>query len=162
MATYFNNKELDALWARLVTSTRELISTKSITLKNTGIIGIHDALLEYSGLTRNKTEDLKFCDYMKGIAVCARELNLIKDLSRVDSLSTIISLIESLAYLNNFTYKIVNDKAIITKIKINSGQTEVFIPGIIEGYPTVFQPSSAITNNTITSIVFGEGMIEIG
>jgi hypothetical protein len=40
-------------------------------LSNTGVEGIHDALLSYTNLERN-TSPNKLADYMKGIATCAR------------------------------------------------------------------------------------------
>jgi hypothetical protein len=51
VGTYFKNEELDALWARLVLAVETLIEDK---LVKCGVKDIHDALITYCGLQRNK------------------------------------------------------------------------------------------------------------
>lgn len=67
---YFDNTELNNLWARLVNATENLCGG----LSNTSIEGIHDALISYTGLIHNNIPSTPG-DYVKGIAVCARYNN---------------------------------------------------------------------------------------
>lgn len=106
--SYFKNQELNDLWNRLVYGTEYVIQSKLVEENgyNTGLIGIHNALIYYTGLNRPneavKNNNGTPGEYMKGIAVCARYLGgvilpetaeEINNLEKID-LATIVSYIE--------------------------------------------------------------------
>lgn len=63
-------------------------------LSNTGVEGIHEALLSYTNLERN-TSPIKLADYMKGIATCARYVaNGYTDYTSENTLAEIIEMLE--------------------------------------------------------------------
>lgn len=64
-------------------------------LINTGMTGIHDALLSYTGLERN-TSATKLADYMKGIATCVRYIaNGYTDYTSENTLEQIVDMLET-------------------------------------------------------------------
>lgn len=92
MGTYFNNTTLDSLWTNLVNRTKTLCGSSAV--KNTGIKGIHDALISYTKF-KHTTTPVTPGDYMKGIAVCARGVKKrsfkTPDTTTLDTLSTIVA-----------------------------------------------------------------------
>lgn len=134
----------------------ELVGTK---LENDYISGIHNELLSFTGLKRDKTTNLTPGDYMVGIARCVRYLCSLEEKGM--KISELVEALENYQIkIGDFVYQVEADGSItITKINVEPGQLEVNIPGTYNGYPIKKIGENALYGNLqVKKIIIGEGV----
>lgn len=142
MGKYFNNERLNNLWANILLSVIQQYVPEGETLEGTGFKHVHDALMAYTGLTR-ENEPVSLADYLVGISRCAQYISGETTFSEIslDEISRLLGVVT--LFQPNIVFR-ANPDIIFSSFGAMYSAFELYVDGeyflTFEGYQLELEP----------------------